>query len=305
MASKTAKTSAAFGILCIICQYSGFALTSETLIVTSITCGCIGLLLGLAAIYSDRKGHWTAKLGIGLASISAFWWMFFFPQFRSVRESQLRTETCERFNAIALALHAFIADNKQKRLPPGSLRDKTGQPLLSWRVLVLPYLGRKDLYLKFKMDEPWDSEHNAKLLSCMPNIYAPPKEALAAREEYSTFCQVFVGPGTAFGCPDGCRFPQDFVSVSNTILLVEAGSAVPWTKPEDVSYSPIRPLPRLGALHDHETASLFFSVTKTFCIAWGDGRVTYMFFEDQNAAEQSLRAAITRDGKDIGDWYWR
>jgi hypothetical protein len=61
------------------------------------------------------------------------------------------------------------ADTYQGRLPLAASVDKKGKALLSWRVELLPYLGEQALYNQFKRDEPWDSPHNRKLLSKMPN----------------------------------------------------------------------------------------------------------------------------------------
>ena len=172
-------------------------------------------------------------------------------------------------------------------------------------MLILPNLGYKELFLKFRLDEPWDSDHNKALMSLMPAEYAAPDEAFVGRDEFTTFCQVLVGPETAFSCPGGCRIAEDFISLSNTIILVEAATAVPWTKPQDVTYVPDQHLPRFGAFASKTNPSLFFDVTNTFCIAWGDSRATHVLIEDQTKAESALRAAFTRDGKEIGKWYWR
>lgn len=40
-----------------------------------------------------------------------------------------------------------------------------GTPYLSWRVHILPFLGRAALYDQFKKDEPWDSRHNNQLIA--------------------------------------------------------------------------------------------------------------------------------------------
>ena len=52
--------------------------------------------------------------------------------------------------------------------------DKKGKKLLSWRVQILPYIEQDNLYKQFKLDEPWDSEHNKKLIRQMPRIYMLP-----------------------------------------------------------------------------------------------------------------------------------
>jgi hypothetical protein len=38
--------------------------------------------------------------------------------------------------------------------PPPHAVDANGQPLLSWRVLLLPYLDHQELYDEFRLNEP-------------------------------------------------------------------------------------------------------------------------------------------------------
>lgn len=92
---------------------------------------------------------------------------------------------------LALAMHLY-ADANKSLMPPPALINKDGKTVLSWRVLLLPYLGERQLYEQFKLSEPWDSPHNKKLLSKMPAVYAPP--GFKTREPFSTFYQVFVSP---------------------------------------------------------------------------------------------------------------
>jgi hypothetical protein len=48
----------------------------------------------------------------------------------------------------------------------------------------------------------------------------------------------------------------------DTILIIEAGKPVPWTKPEDLGYSPDKPVPEVGgAIED----GLFSFVTADAC----------------------------------------
>ena len=60
---------------------------------------------------------------------------------------------------ILYAMQRYSVDHNGL-LPPAFTVDKKGQPLHSWRVLLLPYLGQKELYQKIKLDEPWDRVHN-------------------------------------------------------------------------------------------------------------------------------------------------
>ena len=42
-------------------------------------------------------------------------------------------------------------------------------------MLILPFLEEGELFNQFKLDEPWDSENNKKLIEKMPRVYAAPK----------------------------------------------------------------------------------------------------------------------------------
>jgi hypothetical protein len=115
----------------------------------------------------------------------------------------------------------------------------------------------------------------------MPRVFNP-YDGSSPREPHTTFYQVFVGKGAAFEQRLELRFTSDFPNGrSNTILIVEAGRAVPWTKPEDLPYADDQPLPKLGGLfHD------------SFRAAFADGHVQG-FMHDES--EASLRARIARN----------
>jgi hypothetical protein len=178
-----------------------------------------------------------------------------------------RNMTLSRLNLkkLALAMHGYVDANKA-HLPPPAVVGKDGKALVSWRVLLLPYLGERKLYEQFNLSEPWDSSHNKKLLSKMPKVFAPP--GVKTRQPYSTFYQVFVSPKRKAGnVPEDGWYPAAFVEgqqmrfpasfpdgLANTILIVEAGNAVPWTKPEDLPYAAelpygaVKPVPKLGGM---------------------------------------------------------
>ena len=73
---------------------------------------------------------------------------------------------------LAMAFHTFADANGS--FPAAYTADKDGKKLLSWRVAVLPYLGEKELFEEFHQDEPWDSEHNQKLIERMPEVFKNP-----------------------------------------------------------------------------------------------------------------------------------
>jgi len=123
-----------------------------------------------------------------------------------------------------------------------------GEPLLSWRVHVLPYLGHQELYDQFKLDEPWDSEHNQKLISRMPEFYEHPK---LNKGEFKTNYLLPVGEGTLFADGEGRHRDDILDDPAITMLAVEANQdqAVIWTRPEDFRYDPDDPWRGLGKIH--------------------------------------------------------
>jgi hypothetical protein len=190
---------------------------------------------------------------------------------------------------IGLAMHNHLDQHKGK-FPSQAITDNQGQPLLSWRVRLLPYLGQKQLYDKFKLDEPWDSDHNKKLIKEMPAVFRTSQAPKLADEGKTTFVvpvnpDTIFPPGKAVGIidiPDG---------TSNTILALEIdpARAVPWTKPEDLNVDLKKPLDGLGFDQDGKVHLLF-----------ADGsvrRITKMI------DPKTLAALFTRAGGEVtGDY---
>jgi hypothetical protein len=159
--------------------------------------------------------------------------------------SARRIHSMNNLKQLALAFYNY--HSTYGRLPPYAISDKDRRPLLSWRVALLPFLEQGPLYRKFKLDEPWDGPHNKKLLAYMPRLF---DTAATSGEPDRTYYQVFVGPGAAFERDPRktVRFTDISDGTSNTLLVAEAGTAIPWTKPEDLFFEPDGPLPRLGGL---------------------------------------------------------
>jgi hypothetical protein len=176
-------------------------------------------------------------------------------------------------------------DNR-RAFPAAAIYSKDGKPLLSWRVALLPYLDQKNLFNQFKLDEPWDSPHNKKLLSKMPKFYAP--VGVDTKQPHSTFYRVFVGPGAAFEGTQGQRITGFTDGTANTVLVVEAGEEVPWTKPDELKFDPKGKLPKLGG---HFKGG--------FNVLMADGTVRFIRADFD---PQILRAAITRNGGEVIDF---
>jgi len=151
---------------------------------------------------------------------------------------------------IALAWHNFEAANGHL---PSNVADKKGKLLLSWRVQILPYIEEEELYKQFKLDEPWDSENNKKLIDKMPKLYAPIRVKADAGLTYyqsTTGKQGLLKPGEKLG------FANITDGTSNTFMVVEAAKPVVWSKPDDLVFDG-KDFPALGGMFDGKFNAAF------------------------------------------------
>jgi len=134
----------------------------------------------------------------------------------------------------------------------------------------------------------------------MPRIYAHPGER--NRPMTHTYYRGFSSHGAVFECRPGhvqarripvfgrVRDPHlglDLASVedgrSSTILVVEAGDPVEWTRPDDLDASPGKPFPRMGGM----------GWRKVFQALMVDGTVRALPLD---LSEDTLRALVTHSG---------
>lgn len=152
------------------------------------------------------------------------------PAVQAARESARQMQSSNNLRQIMLALHNFHDANG--RFPAQAIAQGDGNPLLSWRVAILPYLGEQALYNQFHLDEPWDSPHNIELLEQMPEFFRNPSNPPSAG---MTTYLVPMGKGVGLSS-EGLKLLEITDGTSNTlaVLDVDPQFAVPWTKPDDL-----------------------------------------------------------------------
>ncbi len=256
--------------------------------IVAVLAGLAALALGIAALVDIRRGagklEWRgrAALGMVMASLTVLTLVVVSGLVIPILGWRARKiESSNNLKVLGLAMHIY--HDSYGRLPSACSMSKDGKPLLSWRVHILPLIGRDSLYRQFHLDEPWDSPANKALLTYMPRVFEVPGSARAA--EGFTHYQVIVGPGTAFERPDlrlrlsAESFPR---GTAETILIVEAADSVPWTKPEDLAYVPDGPMPKVGGL-----------VGNGFHAMFADASVRWIEAEQQ---ENALRTLVPLKG---------
>jgi prepilin-type processing-associated H-X9-DG protein len=154
------------------------------------------------------------------------------PSSTGPRPVRRRTECRNNLLVLALAMHSY--HNAYGSFPPAYIADKDGQPMHSWRVLVLPFLDHRDLYDLYRFDEPWNGPNNRKLAARMPHEFHCPADT---DTEANTSYFVVVGSKTIF--PGATPIPISDIpdGPMHTILLAEAAdSRINWLEPRDLSY---------------------------------------------------------------------
>ena len=201
------------------------------------------------------------------------------PAVQAAREAARRAQSMNNLKLIGLALHNYHDANKT--LPPAYTTGKDGRPGLSWRVLILPYIGEQELFEQFRLDEPWDSEHNKPLAARIPKVYVSPNYAGPAGKT------IYLGIGGergVFGGKEGVPFAKIKDGTANTIAVVEGNneSAIEWTKPDVFVPDDADPTKGLKGLRPGGFNALM-------C----DGSVRFM---SEKILPQTLKAMFTRDG---------
>jgi len=222
------------------------------------------------------------------------------------REAGRRTSCLCHLMNLSLALRNY--ESQYGCFPPAYVADSQGRPMHSWRVLLLPYLDRADLYARYSFDEPWDGPNNVKLLDEMPGVYACPSRARGERRTagLAHFPEIIACIG---GAPSerGQRMFTSYAAVlgprcvfrgsnpaalsevpdgGTTLLIGEVTDAdIPWTKPEDVDVAQHPRLgDRMGFSSDHGAGVNFGFV---------DGRDRCVRRE---MSQRTVDALYTRDG---------
>ena len=209
--------------------------------------------LSSTLLLPDRKGaalRFAVKWGKGsvamqMATVGILIAMLM-PAVQAAREAARRAQSMNNMKQLMLAMHNYLST--MNRFPARANFDKQGKPLLSWRVHLLPYLDQQNLYKQFHLDEPWNSEHNKKLMRQMPSVFQNPS---GKQQRGMTPYQAVCGKGLAFEGSKGRRIMEFADGTSNTIMLVETDDdhAVFWTKPDDWEYDADHPLAGLGHAH--------------------------------------------------------
>ena len=200
------------------------------------------------------------------------------PAVQSAREAARRMQSQNNLKQLVLSL--LNHESAYKRFPSRVAKSASGKPLLSWRVAVLPYIEQAALYQQFHLDEPWDSEHNIKLLDKMPAAFGHPNYVGPAG--HTVYLAPFYESTIWNADKPMIRSITDGTSNTMAIFEVNDAHAVPWTKPDDLN------------LQELELTDCFRAPGSN--AAMFDGSVRYLI---PNIDPTILKAMVTSAGGEV------
>ena len=284
---------------------SGLAIASLILGLASFICtiftGLIAIILGVIALskISNSNGRFggggMAIAGIVTGALGCVWTLvmigILLPAVQQVRTAARRTVTLNNVRQLCLANLNY--ESSHRRFPSNlSENNPEAGENLSWRVHILPFLDRQDLYDQFKFDEPWNSPNNKALIPQMPDVFTHPQLPPDLPEGYTVF-QMPTSPADSetpailVQGEKGITFGELTDGSSNTILILEvsASDAVPWTKPQDWEFDP-----------DDPTRGVGDTFPGTFTAGLCDGSTHAI---SRNVDPDTLKPLFTRSAGDV------
>jgi prepilin-type processing-associated H-X9-DG protein len=168
---------------------------------------------------------------VGGVALLALFGHFLLQTPRAGRDTR-QIQCANNLRRIGMALHEY--HNAYRCFPPAVVADSQGNPMHSWRVAILPYLGEHSLYAQYDWKEPWNGPNNRNLAVAAPSVYRCPAEPSLVLGATSYVMIAGAGAvGGESGKPVSLADIRD--GASNTILVVEvAGSQIGWTTPRDL-----------------------------------------------------------------------
>lgn len=217
------------------------------------------------------------------------------PAVVELARSAARTDSANRMKQMVLAMHMY--HDAYKSLPPRFNKNEAGEPLLSWRVHILPFLGdHQELYESFHLDEPWDSDHNKSLIDKMPSEFMHPKMKLESGKTVYLAPQgtdsVMIEPKVSKTPPRGLTLEAipDGTSQTAMVLEVSEENAVIWTQPSDYPWEE----------NDQPVSGLYAGWKTGLNIAFCDGSVQFLSNEKVTRFFEAL--VKTNDGETVDLW---
>jgi hypothetical protein len=239
------------------------------------------LAIGVAIRLAQAKSLRTAKVQAAVAGGLVLLVVLLASAAQRARDEARRVCCLCPLKQLVMGLHNY--NQTYGCFPPAYIADRSGKPIHSWRVLVLPFVDEAALYQQYNFNEPWDGPNNRKLLAARPRTFSCESHWNVAKQgDTATDYVAVLGRDAAWQGAAPKKFDDFHGKASDTILLVEAADAgIPWTQPRDLDldHPPAAAATPSADISSHHISShgFFFHDTWTGAgVALGDGSVKFL-----------------------------
>lgn len=207
------------------------------------------------------------------------------PAVQQAREAARRTQCKNNLKQIGLAMHNY--HDTFNLFPAAHLNDSQGQPRISWRASILPYVDQAPMFNMLNMNEAWDGPTNSRLHAMMPPVYMCASYNSPVRT--NTCYATIVSDRSIMGANKCIPIREITDGTSNTLLVVEAcRSNIPWMKPQDLDQATFANQGAANGLSSSHVGGAH--------VLLADGSVRYI---SQNINGATLQALATRNGSEV------
>ena len=213
------------------------------------------------------------------------------PAVQSAREAARTAQSSNNMKMITLAMHNY--HTVHGTFPPAYLPDESGQPMTSWRTLLLPFMEQVNLYDMVDTTRPWDDPVNSTVRETSIMLYHSPRDP-DPNSIYTNYVAI-TGEGTAMPGSSATDMGDIRDGMSNTILLIEiVNSDIEWSEPRDLDIN------NLSRVDEGADPSAVNVIPRRAVVGFCDGSVRNLPAE---VSGEVLRKYLLRDdGEALPGW---
>lgn len=205
------------------------------------------------------------------------------PAVDATQEAARRTQCQTNMRRIAVALLSYHDANGS--FPPSYTVDANGQPLHSWRTLILPFTeDGTEIYKQLDLQKPWDAPVNADFHNIDLPLFRCPSAQL--KPGYTCYRAVLSKNGVFQEKQMTIQLSDILDGVAETLLFTEVSpsQSIRWMEPNELSEAQFTGNPPLSA-------------HKAGCnCALADGTTTFLKAETDAVSKEEL---LSIEGNDV------
>lgn len=205
----------------------------------------------------------------------------FLPSLEMSRGEARQAQCKIHLRRIGIALNAYAS--MYGAFPPAYTVNDEGQPLHSWRTLILPFLGEEQAYKQINLSKPWDDPENAAIRDLRLFTYTCPESVLSNRTNYLAV----ITPESFLRATEPAKLSEATDGPQNTITVIEVSpkDAVEWMEPSDADEAMLHRTSNDPKLNHYDRMH----------VALLDGSVTLL---TRKTSRETIHAMITAAGND-------